>query len=63
MNTEKIEERAASIKLVRVLLTVIAALFFSIGWLTRVIFSVVRLSIVWSLAAAAEGWDQRKGDE
>lgn len=63
MDTSKIDERARSINLLRVLLTAIAAVFFALGWAARFVFAFFGLVLRWSLAAVAVGWETRKGIE
>ena len=63
MNVDNIDNRARDIKLTRVLLTIVAAVFFVLGWAARAGFSFSGLVLRWCLAACAEGWATRKGTE
>lgn len=54
---DRVADHAREIRFVRVLLTIIAAPFFAIGWLVGMIW----VAFTWVLAAAAVGFEQAKG--
>lgn len=49
--------RVAAVDVARVVLTVLAAPFFVVGWLVGSVFSAV----LWVFAAVAEGFDAGRG--
>jgi hypothetical protein len=53
-----IAARARDAKPGRVLLTVLAAVLFCLGWGVRKFFAVIWLAVAWSYFAAAEGWNE-----
>lgn len=53
---ERIGERARAANPGRVVLTVIAALFFALGWITCKTCAGAWLVIAWCGSAVAEGW-------
>ena len=63
LDTSSIDERARSISLVRVLLTIVAAFFFSIGYVARILFAIGGLVLRWSIAAVQIGWESRRERE
>jgi hypothetical protein len=53
---ERISERAARARPGVVVLTVIAAVFFGLGWVTCKAFSGAWFAAAWCGSAVAEGW-------
>jgi hypothetical protein len=61
---DRIERRARHARPGRVLLTVIAAVLFALGWLACKAFAVAWLALAWCGSALAEGWiSARAGQE
>ena len=54
VDVEAINRQAAEARLGLTILTIIAAVFFGIGWITRKFC----LSVAWSAIAVREGWRQ-----
>lgn len=59
--TARISTQAEAIRPGRALLTLIAGLFFAIGWLTAKTFGVLWLVVAWSIAAVKVGWQEGRG--
>jgi hypothetical protein len=55
---DQIETRAAAMHPGRTLLTVIAALFFALGWTVAKAARGVWLVVSWSIAAVRVGWQE-----
>lgn len=56
---DEITEQARQVHLGRVVLTVLAAVLFSVGWLAGALF----MSLAWAGSAVRVGWRQaRRGD-
>lgn len=53
---ERITAEAREIKLGRTLLTLLAGLFYVIGWVAAKLVNVVWFAVAWSYAAAKVGW-------
>jgi uncharacterized membrane protein YedE/YeeE len=61
---DRIEQRARQAHPGRVLLTVIAAVLFGLGWLAFKLCAVTWLAVAWCGSAVAEGWiSARAGQE
>jgi hypothetical protein len=56
MNTARVSAEAQRIQLSRVLLTVLAAFFYGLGYAVATILVTLWRSVTWSLAAARLGW-------
>ena len=56
---DRVAVQAREIRFLRVLLTLLAAPFFALGWIVGMIW----VAVTWILAAAALGFEQAKGDE
>jgi len=54
----RIQNRAAEIHPGRTLLTLVAALFFALGWIVAKVARGVWLVISWSIAAVRVGWQE-----
>jgi hypothetical protein len=57
---ERISERARTASPGRVVLTVIAAVLFGLGWVTYKALAGVWFVIAWCGAAVAEGWQSAR---
>lgn len=57
---EEINARAQQIEFGRTLLTILAAVFFAVGWLIGKTFTVVWLAVVWSAVAVKVGWQEAR---
>jgi hypothetical protein len=55
---EEINTQARQVEFGRVLLTVIAAVLFGVGWLAGKTFSLLWLGLAWSVVAVKVGWKQ-----
>lgn len=53
---DEITAQAREVHPGRTILTVIAAFFFALGWLTAKTFAVLWLALAWSAVAIREGW-------
>lgn len=53
---DRIEHRARHARPGRVLLTLLAAALFALGWLTCKAFALAWLAVAWCGSAVAEGW-------
>jgi hypothetical protein len=58
MLVHDITARAKQIQFSRFLLTVLAAMFYGIGWLTARTFGVIWLALTWSAVAVKVGWQE-----
>lgn len=56
--TARISAQAEAMKPGRALLTLIAGLFFALGWLVAKTFGVLWLVVAWSAAAVKVGWQE-----
>lgn len=52
----RINAEARQIHFGRMVLTVLAAILYAIGWITRKVFVVLWLTLTWSWAAIRIGW-------
>lgn len=59
---ERIEFESRSLQPARVLLTVIAAPFFGIGWAVGQLFRVTWFVLAWVWTACVVGWRTARGD-
>ena len=57
---ESITEQAREVHAGRVLLTLIAALFFGLGWIVAKTCAVAWLAIAWCAVATREGWREAR---
>jgi fatty acid desaturase len=57
---DRINEQARAARPGRALLTILAALFFAIGWVAGKTITVIWLSIAWSFAAVKVGWQEAR---
>lgn len=55
---ERITAEARQIQFRRIALTVLAALFYVIGWTVAKLFAVIWLAITWSFTAIKLGWEE-----
>ena len=60
---DRIERRARHARPGRVLLTLIAAALFALGWLTCKAFAVAWLAAAWCGSAVIEGWQQARAGQ
>lgn len=58
MLVHDITDRARQIQFSRVLLTVLAGMFYGIGWITARTFGVIWLALTWSAVAVKVGWQE-----
>jgi hypothetical protein len=56
----RISAQARQVHAGRALLTLIAGLFFVLGWVTFKVFAVLWLAVVWCAVATREGWREAK---
>ena len=61
IDVQGITEQAHAARPGRTALTVIAAVLFSLGWVTERAFSVLWLAVTWSWVAVREGWRASRG--
>jgi hypothetical protein len=58
---ERINTEARQIHFGRVVLTVLAAVFYGLGWITARTFGIIWLTLAWTAVAVKVGWtDGRK---
>lgn len=55
---DRITAEARQIQFGRVLLTVLASIFYGIGWITARGFGVLWLALTWSAVAVKVGWQE-----
>lgn len=55
---DRITTQAREIRFGRVLLTVLAAVFFGLGWMTARAFAALWLALTWSAVAVKVGWQE-----
>jgi len=55
---DRITKQAREIRFSRVLLTVLAGIFYGIGWITARGFGVLWLALTWSAVAVKVGWQE-----
>lgn len=55
---DRITTEARQIHFGRLLLTLIAGLFFAVGWSVAKLFAVVWFAVAWSAAAVKVGWQE-----
>jgi hypothetical protein len=55
---ERIGDESRQFQFWRAVLTVLAGLLFSVGWLAARTFAVLRLAVAWSAAAVKVGWQE-----
>lgn len=55
---DRITSQAREIRFSRVLLTVLASVFYAVGWLTARTFGVVWLAMTWAAVAVKVGWQE-----
>jgi hypothetical protein len=60
---DRIEDRARQARPGHVLLTVIAALLFALGWTACKAFAVAWLALAWCGSAVIEGWQSAKAGQ
>lgn len=58
---DDITQQARQVKPGRTLLTVIAAVFFGLGWVVAKAFEVLWLALTWSWTAVRVGWEAGHG--
>lgn len=60
---EAIHLQARTIKPLRTLLTVLASVFYAVGWVAAWTLGLAWVAITWAVAAVQVGWKSaRKGD-
>lgn len=58
-----IQAQARTIKPLRTLLTIVAAVFYALGWVAAWTLGLIWVGITWAVAALVVGWKSaRKGD-
>jgi uncharacterized membrane protein YedE/YeeE len=60
---DRIEQRARQAHPGRVLLTVIAAVLFGLGWVAFKACAVMWLAVAWCASAVIEGWQSAKAGQ
>lgn len=55
---DRITTQARDIQFRRVLLTLLAGLFFAVGWSVAKLFGVLWLAVAWSVTAVKVGWQE-----
>jgi len=55
---DDITTRAKEIHFGRVMLTILAGIFYGIGWITARTFGVLWLALTWSAVAVKVGWQE-----
>lgn len=55
---DRITTQAREIKFSRVLLTVLAGIFYGLGWITARAFGVIWLAMTWTAVAVKVGWQE-----
>ncbi|MBM3659483.1 MAG: hypothetical protein FJW95_08245 [Actinobacteria bacterium] len=67
MNTtvmiDRVHDQARELRPLRVLLTILAAPFFVLGFLVRAVFAIVWVALTWCWAATVVGWQAGKRNE
>jgi len=58
MLVHDITDRARQIQFSRVLLTVLAGMFYALGWIAARTFGVIWLALTWSAVAVKVGWQE-----
>jgi hypothetical protein len=58
MLVHDITARARQIQFSRVFLTVLAGMFYGIGWITARTFGVIWLAMTWTAVAVKVGWTE-----
>lgn len=58
MLVHDITARARQIQFSRVLLTVLAGVFYGLGWITARTFGVIWLAMTWTAVAVKVGWTE-----
>lgn len=56
--TSRISTEARDVHFGRTVLTIIAALFFGLGWITAKVFTYTWLALAWSVTAIKVGWQE-----
>jgi hypothetical protein len=60
---DRIEQRARHARPGRVVLTLLAAALFALGWLTCKAFAAAWLAAAWCASAVIEGWQSAKAGQ
>lgn len=55
---DRITTQAREIRFSRVFLTVLASMFYGLGWITAKTFGVVWLAMTWTAVAVKVGWTE-----
>lgn len=55
---DRITTQAREIRFSRVLLTVLASMFYALGWVTARGFGVIWLAMTWTAVAVKVGWTE-----
>jgi len=55
---DRITKQAREIRFSRVFLTVLASMFYAVGWITARGFGVLWLALTWSAVAVKVGWQE-----
>lgn len=55
---DRITAEAREVHFGRTMLTILAALFFSLGWITARVFTYTWLVLAWSATAIKVGWQE-----
>ena len=58
---DRVQARAAEVRLSRMLLTALAALLWLVGWSACVVVTLVVVVLTWSIAAIRVGWADGRG--
>jgi hypothetical protein len=57
---DRITERARQVEFTRTVLTVLAGLLYSVGWLTAKALGGIWLAVAWSATAVRVGWSEAR---